>query len=379
LKPGFPSVKQANALTYVINPPRYGSESLLTSVNFPISRILSGNIDGDPANRPDLLLRTNGPALVVTNNGAGSFVSTPLNFGGLPNPADHIALARAAGKTRPDIVVADSSLNKTVYFLSFNESANQYNPALIMSVTKPVRMLLSGDIDHDGTDEVIALCADSVTAGSSDINIIYREGNGWSRGGPSTVTIPAFPGSAAIADVNNDNLDDLVIASLNTSAVFFVGWSGRTASFVTTSIQTPNLLIKAVVAGDWNGDQLTDLAFLSSAANTLYVATNQPGQWRGDSISVNLSGNQIYPVELLATDLTCDSRPDIIINQSNPNTLLLLVNNGTGRFSIQPTGIQALSGPLAIANFNNDNLPDFVITKAGAGLPVSLLMLPAIF
>jgi hypothetical protein len=378
-KPGFSSVRQANALSYVINPFRYGSESLLTNVNFQITRILTGNIDGDPANRPDLLLRTVGPAVVITNNGAGSVASMPLTTTGLPNPIDHIALARIAGKTRPDIVVADSTANKSVYFVSFNETANQYNTPLVMSVTKPVRMLLTGDIDHDGTDEVIVLGTDSMTSVNSDINVIYRSGNIWSRNDPSTVNIPIMPGSAAMADVNNDNLDDLVIASLNTPEVFFVGWVGRTGSIVTTSIQTPNLVIKAVVATDWNGDQKTDLAFLSSAANTLFVATNQPGQWRGESISVNLSGNQTSPLELLATDITCDARPEIIINQMAANTLLLLVNDGTGRFPIQPTGMQSPGGPLAIANFNNDNLPDFVVGKPGPGAQASLLMIPAIF
>jgi len=378
-KPGYSSVRQANALTYVINPFRYGGESLLTTANFQINRILIGNIDGDPANRPDLLLSTVGPAVVVTNNGAGSFASMPLTTGGLPNPIEHIALAHVAGKTRPDIVVSDSIGNRSVYFVSFNESTNQYNTPLVMSVTKPIRLLLSGDIDHDGTDEVIALGSDFVTSTTSNINVIYRSGTGWIRNDPSTINIPIMAGSAAIADVNNDNLDDLVIASLNTPEVFFVGWIGRAGSVVTASIPTPNLLIKAVVAADWNGDRKTDLAFLSAAANALFVATNQPGQWRGDNIPVNLSGNQTAPLELLATDITCDARPEIVINQMAANTLLLLVNDGTGRFPMQPTGMQSPGGPLAIANFNNDNLPDFIVGKPGPGAQASLLMIPAIF
>jgi hypothetical protein len=80
------------------------------------------------------------------------------------------------------------------------------------------------------------------------------------------------------------------------------------------------------------------------------------------------------PNSVAVVDVNSDSKPDIIVTNGGSNTVNVLLNTGSGTFSVQgtyPTG----SGPdsVAVIDVNSDSKPDIIVTNAGSST-VSVLL-----
>lgn len=186
-----------------------------------ISDVAFGNFDGDT--RPDIVVTDATPfaqrARVLLGTGDGGFVesgSSTVGFG--PEAA---TVADLDGDGIDDVVTSDSfSFFNTIRF-SVSVLLSDGNGGFRSRVTHPVGAGpvsgAAGDLDGDG-DPDIAIS----NVGSGDVSLFVNDGSGAlaDAGAVAPVSLPQTP---AIADVNHDGANDLVVAGLDALGVLLGG------------------------------------------------------------------------------------------------------------------------------------------------------------
>lgn len=132
-----------------------------------------------------------------------------------------------------------------------------------------------------------------------------------------------------------------------------VGFSRSDVAVGTTPI--------GVVAADFNGDGIEDLALANSASNTISILL---GQGNGTFMPATspTTGNQ--PVSLAAGDFNNDGKVDLAVGDLADNTVTVLLGNGDGTFGAAASICSTVS-PVSIAagDFNGDGYLDVAVAN----------------
>ena len=219
-------------------------------------------------------------------------------------------------------------------------------------------------LDYDGDGFLDLVTVDQQTNGTGDIALVKGFGDGTFRKVIS-LTSGLLPSSMVLADVNNDGRQDLVLANLRSQEVtVHLGQPGGFGSKISTPVVgTPN----GVVAGDWNGDAVQDVAVLNGAQGTLVILQ---GDLTGhfptvkQTLVVGASSRQV-----IAGDWNKDGKLDLAVVNNGPSTVQIFRNDGTGLFSLNATlNPGASSGPVAAiaADFNADTRLDLAVADSAA-------------
>jgi FG-GAP-like repeat len=303
---------------------------------------LDGDGDLDLASADEL----SSNLVVLRNDGAGGFPEVivpddpPLTTSHvvleqyLVNPDDINqyptggAVADLNGDGVPDVITANFHGDSVSVMLNPGTGVFGATASFGTVAAGETSNLALGDLDGDGKLDVIA-----TNQSKASVSVFLSQGDGTLR--PS-VTIPvgitgaAEPFSAAIADFDGDGHADVAIGDQLTSTVI-------------------------VRLGNGNG-------------------TFQP------EVAYSLRG-QGAPV-ILALDINGDGKPDLISANRDSNNISVLLGRGDGTFRKAITSSTGTdSGPyaIAIADFNNDGVPDvvtgdFFITKANTFNTASVLI-----
>jgi hypothetical protein len=202
---------------------------------------------------------------------------------------------------------------------------------------------------------------DVATAGS-DVVVYLGDGRG---------SFVAQPGigiagtSVVAADFNGDRIPDLAVAS---AFGFYVLLGNGDGTFGAPVFYTGNTIY--LVLGDFNGDGYIDIAALAYRSNQLQVffgaanGTFQPGP-----VTTLPTGT---PLAMLTADFNQDGKADLaltISTASSSGEIAVLFGSGDGTFgsaALYPvTGF--LEASLASADFNGDGAPDLAYINTGFG------------
>jgi hypothetical protein len=220
------------------------------------------------------------------------------------------------------------------------------------------RGIVMADFNSDGKADVAV-----ANSGSNTITVLTGNGNGTFT---TLISIPTPPGPSGIAtaDFNGDGRPDLAVACTGGSVAGILINNGGGVFVLGASV--PGTPPYDVTAGDFDGDGRADIAFTNSigANSTVSVC---PGNGAGglgtcSSFPTSNAGNYI-----IAGDFNNDGRLDLgLANQ----TAAVLLNNGSGNFSLGPTFSLPGNGAtdLTAADFNNDGNLDMalpVFTNSG--------------
>ena len=187
-------------------------------------------------------------------------------------------------------------------------------------------------------------------------------------GGGST----AGPYCLAVADVNGDGKPDAITAHYSSASLDVLLGSGS-GSFVlqANSPATGGRAPYDMTMADVNGDGRPDALVVNTGGNTMGVLLNNGSGNFTLQATAPFTGGR--PNSITVADVNGDGLPDALVTNSiaNTSTLGVLLGNGAGGFTLQAstpltgTGISATA--VVVADVNGDGKPDALTANFSSG------------
>ena len=230
-----------------------------------------------------------------------------------------------------------------------------------------------GDFNGDGIAD-LAIANYNNVAGT--ISVLLGVGDGTFRPQQTYATGRESVGVVAV-DFNGDGIPDLAIANSGNNNIGVLLGNGD-GTFAAQQVFDVGGGPVQLASGDFNGDGIPDLAITNyqvGAGNTVSVLI-------GDGFG-NFQPQKTYPTGLgpygvAGADFNGDGIADLAVTNESDNTVSVLLGNGDGTFQPQKQPYPVGLGPIGVvtADFNGDGIADLAVTNYnnGAGNTVSVLI-----
>lgn len=210
-------------------------------------------------------------------------------------------------------------------------------------------------------------------------------------GGGRTTMFLTLPGAAAdfskAFSLVRSGRRMLLRAQDGKTATFFVGdrfpvtlslLSSSLGNTVFTPIVSPAALARtdifvgngpvALLAQDFNGDSLPDLAVANHNDSTITILLNSTNATFAEAPSspIALGANESGPSAIASVDVNGDALADLLVANQTSGTVSVLLGNGDGTFAPaagSPITVGAGPSGIVVANFNGDANQDFAVTN----------------
>jgi hypothetical protein len=304
------------------------------------------------------------------STGPGTFAAPVL----IPNGDDPLFLASADlnGDNLPDVVSASYNDGTLAVFFNSAQTPGTFSTPLVLSSPGASQVAI-GDLNGDGLPDLV----------SADFNVsLFVQTSPGAFASP----ISLYSGGAnfvAVGDLNGDGAMDVALADAVGVKVLMHTGAPTAATFaspVTVFTQTVNYDVSGaniIAIADVNGDGLNDLVITDpgptgGAAPTVSVLLQDaahPGQFLA-AVTYPTAPNSLAQ-SIAVTDLNGDGRLDIVIGGTNAVTVLLQSATSPGTYLGAANYPAANSNQIAIADVNGDGLPDILIATGVSQTVVS--------
>jgi hypothetical protein len=235
------------------------------------------------------------------------------------------------------------------------------------SVEGGLNAVAVGDFNRDGILDLAA--TNGVSSGT--VSVLLGNGDGsFQTAGSYAAGI--FPTAVAVGDFNGDGILDLAVANggdrccPNNSSVSVLLGNGD------GSFQPPMDLAgggDSVAVGDFNGDQILDLAVANYDRNNVSVLLGNGDGTFQTAVSYRAGD---HPSFVAVADLNRDGILDLaVVNAGEdysgpPGTVSVLLGNGDGSFqAAMDSGADYGPNSVAVGDFNGDGIPDLAVAGYG--------------
>jgi hypothetical protein len=291
---------------------------------------------------------------------AASFAAPVLSNDG-DNPL-YLASADINGDGFPDVVSASFDDGALSVFFNNVQTPGSFNSPLVLSSPGASQVAIA-DMNGDGLPDLI----------SADYNVSL-----FLQTSPATFASPIalYSGGAnwvAAGDLNDDGIPDVALTdNVGVKLLLHTGAVGTTtyAAPVTVFTATANADVigaNLIAIADVNGDGLNDLIITDpgprgGSAPTVSVLLQDPanhGQFL-PAVSYPTAPGSLAQ-SIVVTDVNGDHRPDIVIGGNAAVTVLLQNPTTAGTFLAASNYPVENANQIAIADINGDGLLDIVI------------------
>jgi hypothetical protein len=233
--------------------------------------------------------------------------------------------------------------------------------------SQSARSLAVGALLRASTEGVEDLITSNRDTGSLEI----RRGNGrrhrFDHGVAQTLNVPGGPRSMAIADLDHDGWNDLVVVLRNADLV--VTYRNEEGKLVEDSRVPAGASPREVAMADFNKDNQPDAAVINRLSGDVAILTTVPDEVAFQKL------DQIYGIDgevaaLRLHDFNGDGRDDVILLHRNTGdfSVRLSKEDGTlGEPEYYPLGEGDLPNALEIEDCDRDGEEDFVSANQRAG------------
>jgi hypothetical protein len=171
----------------------------------------------------------------------------------------------------------------------------------------------------------------------------------------------------AVGDFDEDGIDDLAVSGTGSVAIFFGTHNTALATGPVLAVTSaPVGTASTVVAGDFDGDGHTDLAFADG--RQLYLFSNTGGgQFQPERALLATTGNDVQPTQLAAGDLDGDGVTDLLVGSVQGQIIELLSNAGTLLTAGPSLSLGGAPISVASGDFDGDGNVDLAVSQSMVG------------
>jgi len=293
---------------------------------------------------------------------AGAFAAPVLTPDG-DNPL-YIASADLNGDGFMDLVTASYADGALAVFFNDKSSPGTFNPAVVLNSPGASQVAIA-DMNGDGLPDLV----------SADFGVSL-----FLQTSPGTFAAPIglYSGGAnwvAVGDLNGDGAPDVALTdSVGVKVLMHTGAASSTTYAAPAAVftQTTNLNVvggNIIAIADVNGDGLNDLVITDpgptgGAAPTVNVLLQNPASHGSFLAPVSYAtAAQDLAQSIVLKDLTGAGKLDIIIGGFQTVTVLLHDPANPGKFLAATVYPSPGAGEIAVADINGDGKPDIVVSN----------------
>jgi hypothetical protein len=314
----------------------------------------------------DLVTANGGSSNVslMIGNGSGGFTNaTGSPFSG-PTTATDVATGDFNNDQIPDVVAAGNA-NIVV---RLGNGSGSLGGALTITNSLLNSSVVTGDFNSDGNlDFAVA----SAGASPQQVNVYLGDGSGTFFFSPVTTAIGGGNNDIDTADFNNDGRPDLAVVSSTDKTLQVLlgtGTGGFNHQPVVTFGGGTNPLM--VATGDLNNDGNADAAVTNTVgggSGVFVLLGNGTGDFSNSGSPATVNAG-LTPDGIVAADIDADGLLDLAVaNNTNPGSVTVLLNNGSGTSYTNNGALPAGNGTSGITALdgNIDGNTDLAATNSG--------------
>jgi len=287
--------------------------------------------------------------------------ATPTLIGDGYNPL-YLATADLNGDHLPDIVSASFEDGALSVFFNNSSSPGTFNSPLVLSSPGASQVAIA-DVNGDGLPDII----------SADFNVSL-----FVQAAPGTFSTPIalYPGGAswvAVGDLNGDGTTDVALTdNVGVKILTHLGDAASTTYSAAVAVYTdygpPGSWGNNLIAvADVNGDGLNDLVITDlypyGGSSPAVAILLQNASSRGTflpPVSYPIAGESV-PQSIAVADVNGDGLLDVIVGGSYAVSVLLQNPSSPGTFAPTANYGATNANEIAVADINGDGRPDIVI------------------
>ncbi|CAF1523841.1 unnamed protein product [Adineta ricciae] len=328
------------------------------------SCVITGDLNND--HRSDLIIANtnkNNAGIYLSYDNGALMDQRVYSTGSAARPMS-VAVGDFDNDKRPDVAVANFGTN-TIDIRTQSNTGNFENQRIYStgSNSNPIS-IATGHFNKDNwLDIVVANYA------SSTIDIFLGFGNRtFSNQFTYSTGTNAFPLSVTVADLNHDNLSDIVVANSN------VNYIGVFLADTYTLLKNPIMYSTGSITGpyfinaaDFNHDNYTDIVAANYVTNNIGIFF---GTENGTFTNLTNYSTGSIPRSIAIGDLNNDNHLDIVVSNSGSDSIGILFGYSNGSFAQQmvySTGISSNPYFVVLNDLNNDERLDIVVANNGMG------------
>ena len=238
-----------------------------------------------------------------------------------------------------------------------NDGAGNFELKGSFGKVASVRSLTVADIDGDGDNDILATCR------GMQNQIYLNAGDASFTSGPTYGTRNDSTIDVAVADINQDGHNDLVLANRDQQPSAILLNDGKLGFDKQQPFGSAKGRSRAVAVGDVNGDGKLDWAVGNiGQPNMVYLGDGQGGVSK--SIAFGAANSRTYSLAL--ADIDSDGSLDIVAgNAGQPNTVFFNEEKAS-RFRKESFGAANATYGLCAGDINGDGRVDVAVANSDA-------------
>jgi hypothetical protein len=295
-----------------------------------------------------------------------------LNFTELPEPLSNLLESQeqtGASDIGSNTFGIDEnrsdSYGKGFAFVCINKNTNEFNVSHPLPPVPPT----------PPTEDFLDLAVTNFL--SDDVFILLGDGDGtFTQAAESPITLGDSPQSVAVGDFDGDDVLDLAVTNEDSDDVsILLGDGDGTFTQAAESPITVGDEPQSVAVGDFDGDDVLDLAVTNGGTDNVSILLGD-----GDGTFTQAAESPItlgdFPFSVAVGDFDGDDVLDLAVTNEDSNDVFILLGDGDGTFT------QAAESPItvgdfpfsaAVGDFDGDDVLDLAVTNVDSD-DVSILL-----